>query len=180
MPDNKRKAAASSPHGGLRADAARSWRNLNTGRLLYGGFEYFEAAVLAALHEADYGHVRRTHFNVLRHLDAEGTRMSDLAARANVTKAAMTALVRACEEMGFVTVTIHKGDGRARLVNFTATGDELMRFFENTILASERVLRARLGKAGYESLRAGLLELSGMTDVVAFGPTRAASRRRAG
>ena len=164
------------PPGGLWADAGRSWRNLNTGRLLFSGFERWEAAVLARLHEGGWGDVRRTHFNILRHLDAEGTRMSDLAERANVTKAAVTALVRSCEALGLVTSSAGAADRRARLVAYTPKGLELMEFFRATMLALEDEVRDRLGPAAYAELRAALLALSGLTEVVPF---TAPARRRA-
>ena len=159
------------PHGGLRADADRSWRNLNTGRLLYAGFEGFEADVLAALHAAGHARVRRTHFNVLRHVDAEGTRMVDLAMRANLTKAAMTGLVRDCEAMGLVTTRPDPNDGRARLVAFAPEGDAFMRFMHDTVQGMERRLRDQLGSAAYDTLRAALLRLSGMGAVTPFSRT---------
>lgn len=153
--------------GGLEADAGRSWRNLNTGRLLFSCFERWEAAVLKHLTEAGWSDVRRTHFNILRHLDADGTRMSDLAVRANVTKGAVTGLVRSCEVLDLVTVSSETTDRRARLVRYTPRGLELMELFRATMLALEGQLRDRLG-GGYADLRAALLTLSGFEDVIPF------------
>ena len=179
-PERDGVAGADGPRGGLHADADRSWRNLNTGRLLYGSFQLHEEFVLAALHAANYGHIRRAHFHVLRHLDIDGTRMTELAARANLTKAAITALVRACETMGLVTVGPEVADGRVRLVRFTAEGNKLMRVFQDTMITMEQRLRHRLGEQAYEALRAALLDLCGLTGVVAFSLARTTRRRRTG
>ena len=178
-PGGRKPGGTLPPPGGVRTDADGSWRNLNTSRLLMNSFAWCDAYLLAALREADYGQVRRTHLNVLRHLDGDGTRMTDLAARANLTKAAMTSLVRACEEMGFVAVKADEGDRRTRLVYFTPKGDALMRFFRDTMAAMERQLRQHLGGKTYDGLRAGLLKLSGIPDVTPFVTADGARRRRA-
>ncbi len=179
MPKASRTDPSPPPPGGVRTDVDGSWRNLNTSRLLLSSSGWCDAYLLTALAVAGYGQVRRTHFNVLRHLDGDGTRMTDLAARANLTKAAMTSLVRACEEVGFVTVKTDEADRRARRVYFTPDGDTLMRAFKEIMAAMERHLRQHLGGMVYDGLRAGLLELSGITDVAAFADAARPSRRRA-
>ena len=173
------KSTPSAPRGGVRTDAESGWRNVNTGRLLVSSAARFEAGLLTGLHAVGYGQVRRTHFNVLRNLDVDGTRMTDLATRANLTKAAMTSLVRACEDMGFVTIRADTDDGRARLVYFTPDGEGIMRAFRDIMAAVERELRQDLGEGTYEALRAGLLKLSGILDVTPLVSTKATERKRA-
>ena len=182
MPNDSRKPDRPVPPPGVRTGADGSWRNLNTSRLLLSSSGWCDAYLLAALEVAGFGQVRRTHFNVLRHMDSGdcgngGTRMTDLAARANLTRAAMTSLVRDCREMGFVTVRADAGDGRARLVHFTPEGDALMRTFKDIMAAMERHLRQQLGGAIYDGLRAGLLELSGIADVAASAAGHTVRRR---
>ena len=168
--------AAGTLPGGLDADGGRSWRNLNTGRLLFGCFKHWETAVLSHLHESGWSQLRRTHFHILRHLDVEGTCMSDLAERANVTKAAVTSLVRTCEALGLVMVMSGAADRRARLVRYTPKGLELMELFRAALLALEDDVRRRLGTQAYMEFRAALLALSGLTELVPFA---AQGRRRA-
>ncbi len=179
MPKASRKPVGSLPPGGVRTDVDGSWRNLNTSRLLLSSSGWCDAYLLTALEAAGYGQVRRTHFNVLRHLDNEGTRMTDLAARSNLTKAAMTSLVRACEHIGFVTVKAEAADRRARLVYFTQEGEALMRTFKDIMTAMERRLRQHMGGKTYDGLRAGLLKLSDIADVAVFADADPALRRRA-
>ena len=147
-------------------DFKRDWRRLNTGRLLYECFELYNAALLKSLKPSEFLGVRNTHLNLLRHLDAEGTRMSDLASRANVTKAAITSLVRACTDLDLVTVGQSTEDARARVVRFSPKGRELMRHIEKTLLGMERRLAARLEGDAYIQLRAALLRLSSLRDTL--------------
>ena len=141
-------------------DLHRDWRKLNTGRLLYESFDCFNAALLKSLKSSEFSGIRHTHLNLLRHVDAEGTRMSDLALRADLTKAAITSLVRACSDLDLVTVKANAGDARSRVVMFSPKGLELMRHIRKTVLAIERRLAKRLGSEGYGNLRAALLSLS--------------------
>ena len=146
------------------ADFKRDWRRLNTGRLLYEGYELYNATLLKSLNPAGFPAVRNTHFNLLRHLDADGTRMSDLASRANITKPAITALVRACQDLDLVTVEQSSEDARARMVRFSPRGAQLMRQIRRIQVTIERDLAARLGDEAYGQLRSALLALANLRD----------------
>ncbi len=142
------------------ADFRRDWRRLNTGRLLYDGYALYNAALLKALVPAGFPGIRNTHFNLLRHLDAGGTRMSDLASRANLTKPAITGLVGACQALDLVTVEQSSEDARARMVRFSPRGLDLMRQIRQTQVTIEQDLANRLGDEIYGKLRAALLDLA--------------------
>lgn len=142
------------------ADFKQNWRKLNTGRLLYEGFELYNAALLRSLASTDFSHLRNTHLNLLRHIDAEGTRMTDLANRSNLTKAAITSLVQACKDLGLVTVGRSSDDARARLVRFSPKGLALMAHIQTTILAIEDRILVLLKDEEYGNLRTALLSLS--------------------
>ena len=144
----------------------RDWRRLNTGRLLYECYALYNEALLKSLQPSEFSGVRNTHLNLLRHLDAEGTRMSDLASRAHLTKAAITSLVRACKDLDLVTVGQSTGDARARVVSFSPRGLDLMRQIQKILLTIERRLATRLDGDAYSQLRAALLSLSSLRDVL--------------
>lgn len=147
-------------------DFKRDWRKLNTGRLLYEGFDLYNAALLKSLLPSGFAGIRTTHFNLLRHLDADGTRMTDLASRSNLTKPAITSLVRACQDLDLVTVEQSAGDARARVVRFSPRGLDLMRHIQKALITIERNLAARLGAEAYGQLRAALLSLSELRDTL--------------
>ena len=146
------------------ADLRQDWRKLNTGRLLYEGFELYNAALLKSLASTSFSNLRNTHLNLLRHVDAEGTRMTDLAIRSNLTKAAITSLVKACQNLGLVTVEQSTNDARARVVRFSLKGLALMAHIQTTILAIERRLLRLLKDDEYGNLRTALLSLSRLKD----------------
>ncbi len=145
-------------------DFTRDWRRLNTGRLLYEGYELYNAELLKSLIPAGFPGIRNTHFNLLRHLDADGTRMSDLASRANLTKPAITSLVRACLDLDLLTVEQSSDDARARMVRFSPRGLHLMRQIRRIQRTIERDLATRLGDEAYSQLRAALLTLAKLRD----------------
>jgi len=83
-------------------------------------------ALLAELNrgmrDAGFTDLRPAHSAVFMGLDSEGTKITDLAERASMTKQSMGALVRYLEEHGYVSTSPHPSDGRAKLVRLTKKG----------------------------------------------------------
>ena len=115
------------------------------------------------LHErfAERGHpdVRPPHGNVFQFLDDEGTRVSDLAERAQMTKQSMAELVAHLEEHGHVERVPDPSDGRAKLVRATAKGRRLIPVAREVIAETEKRWTERLGEAKMHRLRELLVEL---------------------
>ena len=153
------KKAPAKLTGGIRSDDAHAWRTENVGRLLLHCFRVHENRVLARTHEAGYPEVRRAYLNVLRHIDFEGTRLIELARRANVTKAAMGQLVAACERADLVRITIDPDDRRAKLVRFSLRGKRLMKTIEGIMSGLEKEFSGVLGEAQYATFRTMLQRL---------------------
>jgi DNA-binding MarR family transcriptional regulator len=153
------KKMASKLTGGIRSDESHAWRTENIGRLLLHCFRVHENRVLTRIHEAGYPEVRRGYLNVLRYIDFEGTRLIELARRANVTKAAMGQLVAACERADLVRIASHPDDGRAKLVRFSARGKRLMTTIEGIMSDLEEEFRRILGEKQYAIFRALLQTL---------------------
>lgn len=149
---------------GLRPDPDpdHAWRHANVGRLMLTAFHRFELRVLAHLEMAGYRDIRLTHFNVLRHVDFEGTRINDLATRVGITKGAMGQLVRVCAELGMVRVRADSTDGRAKVVTFTARGQRFMEAARQAITRAEGEFEALLGKEDLEALRRILQKIYSM------------------
>jgi hypothetical protein len=85
----------------------------NLGRLLREPFQEMTAHVHARLAEQGHPQIRVAHGNVFQFLDDEGTRASDLAARAQMTKQSMGELIAHLEAHGYVERVPDPGDGRA-------------------------------------------------------------------
>ncbi|GAA1977383.1 hypothetical protein GCM10009718_12220 [Isoptericola halotolerans] len=130
------------------------------GFLLLTAADAVVAATLAEVAGQGYPQIRRVHVPVFVHLDPDGTTISTLAARAGVTRQAMTGVVRELEEEGFVSTAPDPEDRRARRVSLTASGAEYCRA---ATAASERLSARwadRLGPEAVDVLRDQLRQLA--------------------
>jgi len=111
---------------------------------------------------ADRGHaeIRTPHGNVFPYLDDDGTRVSVLAERAQVTKQSMAELVAHLERHGYVERVPDPDDGRAKLVRATKKGNELYAIAREFVAEVEAEWTRRLGKAKMRRLRELLEELN--------------------
>ena len=116
------------------------------------------------LHErlAARGHaaVRAPHGNVLQFLDAEGTSVSELARRAQITKQSMAELVAHLERLGYVERVPDPTDRRAKLVRATERGKQLYAIAQEVIAELEADWTRKLGKAKMRQLRELLEDLN--------------------
>jgi DNA-binding MarR family transcriptional regulator len=111
---------------------------------------------------AERGHpeVRTPHGAVLQFLDDEGTRVSVLAERAQMTKQSMAELVRHLEAHGYVERVPDPRDGRAKLVRATDRGRAVFAIARDLVAEVDARLTERMGEAKVRRLRALLEELS--------------------
>jgi DNA-binding MarR family transcriptional regulator len=132
----------------------------NVGRLLLRAQRAFEAELNARLRERGYGDVRLAHSALFAHVDPEGTRSSELALRAGMTKQSMGELVADLEEKGYVERLEDPVDRRARVVRLTDKGRRHVRDALAIIGEIEEGYARRLGAGRLRTLRAGLEELA--------------------
>jgi len=85
----------------------------------------FRERIRAGLRQRDHA-LQPAHAKVMVHLDLGGTRLTDLAARAGVSKQAMGKLVDELEKLGYVCRESHS-DGRAKAIHFTSEGSKLLK-----------------------------------------------------
>jgi len=133
-----------------------SWRQTHLGRLLGHAMRRFdervlqlmaddEAVPLGLAHLAARDKVGAAHIHITRHLALEGSRLTDLAQAAGMTKQAMGDLVNQCEAWGLITREIDSRDGRARLIFFTQTGLAWLAAFKRAVAQAEEEFRAAVG-----------------------------------
>lgn len=96
--------------------------------------------------EAGHSHTRRSHVNLTRHLDLDGTRITELARRAAMTNAAMSELIDQCEGLGLVERMADPADRRARVVRFTPQGLQWLTAFGHAVNAAQREMVAEIGE----------------------------------
>ncbi|MCU0932073.1 MAG: MarR family winged helix-turn-helix transcriptional regulator [Serpentinimonas sp.] len=100
---------------------------------------------LALSHLAARGQVGAAHIHITRHLSLRGSRLTDLAHSAGMTKQAMGDLVDQCEAWGLVERQPDPLDGRARLVVFTPTGLLWLEAFRAAVAQAEAEFREWVG-----------------------------------
>ncbi len=120
----------------------------------------FDAELNARLRERGYPDVRLAHSALFAHIDLEGTRSSELAERAGMTKQGMGQLVMDLEKKGYVQRVEDPEDGRAKLVRLTKKGRRHVRDAREIIGEIEEAYGLRLGDGRLETLRAILKDLS--------------------
>jgi DNA-binding MarR family transcriptional regulator len=99
------------------------------------------------------GHsVRPAHVPVFTGLDAQGTNISTLAARAGISRQAMSGLVRDLEGEGYVQTAPDPDDRRALVVELTERGAEFCDTAVEVAMRQSSAWRARLGAARYDAL----------------------------
>ncbi len=104
--------------------------------------------------------IRQSHNAVFATLRAEGSRVSDMAARAGITKQSVAAIVRELEDAGLVTVGPDPTDGRAKLVTYTDRGWECVRGGASYLRELEETLVDLLGRERLDDLRGMLTEVA--------------------
>jgi len=130
-----------------------------TARLMLWAFRSFEEQLTQRLQEKGFSGVKPSHFNILRHLDADGMRQIDLAVDAGITKQAVGKMVAELVQAGFVELVNDVTDGRAKRVIYTATGKSLINESVSIVKSLEKEMSEVLGIEDYATLRTSLVEL---------------------
>ena len=151
-----------------------AWRLTHLGRLLGHASRRFDERVLhlmahnievplALSNLAARAQISAAHIHITRHLELQGTRLTDLAQKAGMSKQAMGDLVDQCEAWGLVQREPDPRDARARVVQFTPTGLLWLQAFKDAVAQAEREFRAEVGpdvatvvKIGLEAYAGGL------------------------
>ena len=136
----------------------------NTGLLLYLPYRAMEARVFEDIHAAGFTDMTLAQARIFQRIGPRGTRLTDLADQARVTKQTAAALVQVLEERGYVHRTIDPTDARARLVHIAKRGFDVAEIAARTVTDVEKEWRAHLGARGYERLRHMLLALREIVD----------------
>lgn len=133
------------------------WRKAHLGYLMGRALQRFDARVLALMAQdenvplalanlAARHQVGAAHVHITRHLALGGSRLTDLAASAGMSKQAMGKLVDQCEAWALVTRAPDPRDARAKWVVFTPLGLAWLKAFEDAVAQAEAELRHAVGE----------------------------------
>lgn len=134
------------------------------GSLLRGPYRKLSQQLYAEVAAHGFPEIRPSHSAVLRHLAPGGSRLTDLAEQADLTKQSMAYLVGYLEEHGYLKVQPDPHDGRAKRVRLTAKGGRLMNALMETSARLEARAARSMGRRELEALRRGLAALDAAID----------------
>jgi DNA-binding MarR family transcriptional regulator len=138
---------------GRGSEASRHRPDPNLAILLREPFLAFIAELLRRLHDAGYDDLRIAHLVVFQHIDPDGSRITDLAAKAQMAKPSMAYLVEHLEAVGYLERHRDPTDARARLVRLTGRGWQQVEDALNIIACMEAELASGLGPGRMATLR---------------------------
>ena len=132
------------------------WRQTHLGRLLGLAMRRFDARVLTLMAQNDdvplalanlaaRQQVTAAHIHITRHLALDGSRLTELADLAGMSKQAMGKLVDQCEAWGLVIRSPDGRDARAKRVRFTADGLAWLSAFRQAVAQAEAELKLSVG-----------------------------------
>jgi DNA-binding MarR family transcriptional regulator len=133
-----------------------SWRVTHLGRLMGHALRRFDARVLSLMASsvevplalsnlAARDQVGAAHIHITRHLAIGGSRLTELAASAGMSKQAMADLVDQCDAWGLVRREADPYDKRARRVVFTESGLLWLEAFRCAVRQAEDEFRQAVG-----------------------------------
>ena len=134
-----------------------SWRVTHLGRLMGNALRRFDERVLwlmsrdvlvplALSNLAARDQVGAAHIHITRHLTIKGSRLTDLASSAGMSKQAMGDLVTQCEAWGLVMRELDAYDKRAKRVLFTNDGLIWLGAFERAVTQAETEFKTAVGQ----------------------------------
>ncbi len=133
------------------------WRLTHLGRLMGHALRRFDARVLelmthsvnaplALSNLAARGQVGAAHVHITRHLSLRGSRLTELADSAGMSKQAMGDLVDQCVAWGLVQRQPDPIDKRAKRIHFTDTGLSWLQAFQEAVTQAEAEFRTQVGE----------------------------------
>ena len=122
------------------------------------GFQIVEGVVAAGFPQ------KPKHSAVFAQISLDGSRLTELARKANMTPQSMGELVDELVEMGYVVRRRDPDDGRAKLIVLTERGRDAVAAGRQTIQGIEEQVTEILGERGHRELRALLSKLLDATN----------------
>ena len=137
---------------------------LNLGLLCYIAYRATENRVFEALAAAGFDDITTAQGRVFARIGPDGSRVTQLAEQAQVTKQTAGFLVDQLERAGYVRRVPDPADARARLVRIAPRGEAAIAVARAAEAEVEAEWTRYLGKQGANQLRRALTRLRQITD----------------
>ncbi len=138
--------------------------DLNPALLMFISARYAEARIHAAVRAAGYDDLSPAMGRIGAQIAEEGSRVTELAERARITKQSASVLVEQLERAGYVSRIPDPEDARAKRVTMAARGREVQQVARREERAIEREWTRHLGADRMRVLREALADLRAVTD----------------
>jgi DNA-binding MarR family transcriptional regulator len=137
---------------------------INFGVLLLIPYRHMENRILQAIRDAGFDDVTLAQARVLQRIAPSGSRLTDLAEQAQMTKQSAAGLVDELERMRYVRRVPDPSDRRARLIKIDKRGRQAAKAAQVAHDEMEAEWRSRLGARRFTQLRETLEDLREITD----------------
>jgi DNA-binding MarR family transcriptional regulator len=138
--------------------------SLNLGLLLFIPYRALENRVFEALAQAGFEDITVARGRIFQRIKPEGSRLTDLAEQAQVSKQTASGLVDELERAGYVTRVPDPSDARARLICIAPLGAAAVEAAAAAVAAVEAEWARHLGPRDIRHLRRILEALREVTD----------------
>jgi DNA-binding MarR family transcriptional regulator len=138
--------------------------SLNVGLLLFLPYRAMETRVFEGLAAAGFDDFTPAQARVFQRIAPGGSRLTDLAGQAGITKQSAGFLVDQLERAGYVERVPDPADGRARLVRVAERGARSVEASRGIVAQVEAEWTAYLGARRMAQLRRILTDLREITD----------------
>ena len=125
-------------------------------RLLDTALDQFVDDLAARVADTEFSDIRVAHGCVFGNIDPEGSRLTDLAERAGMTKQSVGEVTTDLEQRGYVERAPDPADGRAKIIRLTERGHEAQTLGFELIAEIEREWGERIGEERVAALRDAL------------------------
>jgi DNA-binding MarR family transcriptional regulator len=125
-------------------------------RLLENGFDAFAEELARRVAHTEYSDIRITHGCVFGNIEPDGSRLTDLAERANMTKQSVGEVATELERRGYLERVPDPADGRAKIIRLTERGHDAQALGRRIIDEIEQEWAERYGAERVALLRDAL------------------------
>ncbi|MBV9001023.1 MAG: MarR family transcriptional regulator [Solirubrobacterales bacterium] len=125
-------------------------------RLLDAAFDGFAAELAARIAETEFSDIRPSHGCVFGTIDPDGSRLTELAERAHMTKQSVGEAATELELRGYLERVPDPNDGRAKIIRLTERGRQAQRLGRGMIDEIEQEWAERFGADRVAALRDAL------------------------
>ncbi|HEU5292099.1 MAG TPA: MarR family winged helix-turn-helix transcriptional regulator [Cyclobacteriaceae bacterium] len=132
---------------------------INTGVYLRTLWDELRYNMETRLKESGYEDISPSHGWIFYNTEEHGSRITELAAKARITKQSMSVLVAQLEQGGYVKKIHDSTDKRAWLLLLTAKGKKVKSIGQQINFDFEAGWKQKLGEADYKRLRTFLARL---------------------